>query len=308
METEELTPPPAQPNRTRWQRLRKRLGRAVLLYAAVPYIAVIIIFALFQRQLMYRPTAAKDLSTVAIGKNADFGEDVELATADGHTIRGWLVKASASSQPAIDKHPLLIYFPGNSLNRHERISDLQEVASRGFDVLIFDYRGFGDSTGSPGESALSADALLVWQFACETLGYNQNQITVFGESIGGAVALSMWSKTNPNPPQPAALILSSTFASMSQTVRDHYPMFPFHFLLLDRWPSVERIGEVESRIIIFHGTDDQMVPVAQSHALVNAARNATLIEIPGGTHNDIPTAQLRKELNALKQGFASESN
>lgn len=270
-----------------------------MLYVFVPYLTVTIIFAALQRHLMYKPTVANNLSIEAVVHDSDFGIDVELTTTDGNRLRGWLVKGGDDHRSDHGKHPLLIYFPGNSLNRLERIRDLREVASRGFDVLIFDYRGFGDSTGSPTESALSNDALLVWQYARETLGYDERRITVFGESIGGAVALSMWSKTNPKPPQPAALILNSTFASMPQTVGWHYPLFPFQFLLLDRWPSIERIGRVQARIIVFHGTDDKMVPVAHGRELALASSHARFIEISGATHNDIPMLQLRNELDSI---------
>ncbi|MFK7821270.1 MAG: alpha/beta hydrolase, partial [Planctomycetaceae bacterium] len=206
----------ASPKKSRT--LRQKFRRGFLLYALVPYLSVIVIFAVLQRRLMYRQTVAASLAIDDVGLSAEFGVDVELSTPDGNTIRGWLV-SGRDEQTLVDvKRPLVLYFPGHSLNRSERASDLQEVARRGFDVLIFDYRGFGDSTGSPTESAITADALLAWQYVIGTLGYEQSRVVIFGESLGGAVALSLWSDENPTPPQPAALILNSTFASMSQVV------------------------------------------------------------------------------------------
>lgn len=304
MDTEE--PNPASSRRTR--SLRQRVGRASVLYILVPYFAVTIIFAVFQRRLMYQPTVADRLSITDSGLGADFGIDVELTTADGYTLRGWLINGRSLHEQDRGNAPLVLYFPGNSLNRSERINELREVAARGFDVLIFDYRGFGDSTGSPTESTLSADAMLVWQYARNTLGYDERRIVVFGESIGGAVALSMWSTTNSRPPQPATLILNSTFSSMPQTVEWHYPLFPFRFLLLDRWPSIERIGRVHAPIIVFHGTDDKIVPVAHAHALADASSTARLIEIPGGAHNEIPMLQLRTELDGIMATLQKSDN
>jgi pimeloyl-ACP methyl ester carboxylesterase len=256
METESPQPTLSKQPRS----MRQRVRRAIVLYILLPYFGVTIIFAVLQRRLMYQPTVAESLSITDLGLDGDFGIDVELTTADGNTICGWLISGTGQQQQDRSKAALVLYFPGNSLNRYERIADLRAVAARGFDVLILDYRGFGDSTGSPTESALSADALLVWQYARENLGYDERRIVVFGESIGGAVALSMWSETNASPPQPAALILNSTFASMPQTVGWHYPLFPFQFLLLDRWPSIERIGRVQAPIIVFHGTDVKWFP------------------------------------------------
>lgn len=278
-----------------WQ----RVCRGFLLYAVVPYVAIVVIFVVFQRRLMYQPTVAGRLRIADIGADDASGMDTELKTADGNTLRGWLLYGNGRHGTHDEKTPLVLYFPGNSLNRKERINDLREIASRGCDVLIFDYRGFGDSTGSPTESGLSADALLVWNYARNELGYDERRIVVFGESIGGAVALSLWSRENKNPPRPAAVLLNSTFASMPQTVVLHYPLFPFQFLLLDCWPSIERIPRVDSPVIVFHGAEDRIVPVAQGRALAQAARHARFIETPDATHNEIPMMRLREELDAI---------
>lgn len=249
---------------------------------------------------MYRPTSAKSLSTDAVGLDADFARDVELVTEDGHTIRGWLVKAQGQERKRNEANPVVLYFPGNSLNRRERISGLREFAAQGFDVLIFDYRGFGDSTGSPTEAALSADAEAIWDYAREDLACEQDRIIVFGESLGGAVALSLWDDVTGGAKRPATVILNSTFVSMPRTVRSLYPMFPFDWLLLDHWPSIERIGNIPSPVIVFHGTDDEMIPVAHGRQLAAAGATARFVEVPGGAHNDLPTMLLRNELKVIR--------
>lgn len=278
----------------------KRILRAILLYVVVPYVAVTLIMATLQRRLMYQPTVADSLSISDVGLNDEFGLDVELTTDDGSRLRGWLLKSRADVPQDDGAAALVLYFPGNAGNRSKRIDDLREFTACGFDVLIVDYRGYGDSTGSPSEAALSADALLVWHYARETLDYDENRIVVFGESLGGGVALSMWSESDASPPQPACVVLNSTFASMTQTVTWQYPMFPFRYLLLDHWPSIERIGRVQVPIVVFHGTDDQMIPIDHARALAAASQQARFIENPGGGHNEIPMMKLRKELDALR--------
>jgi fermentation-respiration switch protein FrsA (DUF1100 family) len=296
---------PAIPGQPRtWQR---RIARAIILYAVTPYLMVIAIFTVFQRQLMYRPTVASSLSVAAVGRPADFAIDVELTSADNTRLRGWLVHSADRQPDDGGQSSLVLYFPGNSLNRLDRIQDLCEVASRGFDVLVFDYRGFGDSEGSPSESRLSADSLLIWKYACEDLGYDESRIIIFGESLGGAVALSLWSEANSRPPQPAALILSSTFASMQQTVAWHYPFFPFQWLLLDRWPSSDRIGRVQSPIIVFHGTADDMIPIEQGQKLAQASSRSEFISIPGGGHNEVPVSLLCAKLELLHAALSTSA-
>lgn len=295
METDEQ--PPVSLKRPRL--LRRQACRWFLLYAVVPYAVVVVVFAVCQRRLMYQPTVTDRLRVADVDADGAFGKDAEIQTADGNTLRGWLLYGNGRQGRRVEQSPLVLYFPGNSLNRQERISDLREIASRGFDVLIFDYRGFGDSTGSPTEADLTTDALLVWNFARNELGYEERRIVVFGESLGGAVALSLWSSDRRDPPQPAAVILNSTFASMPQTVAWHYPLFPFQFLLLDRWPSIERITRVQTPVIVFHGADDAIVPVSQGRALAQGAPNARFVEVSGATHNEIPMMRLRQELDAI---------
>ncbi len=276
-----------------------------MLYAVVPYAAVTLFFVVLQRRFIYQPTTAENLSVSEVGLDSDTARDVQISTPDGEVLHGWLITASGSDQNSNDQPPLVICFPGNSQNRQHRMADLLETAHHGFDVLIFDYRGFGDSSGSPSEVALTDDARLIWTFAREQLQREQNQIVILGESIGGAVALSLWSDPDGQLPRPAALLLSSTFASIPETVAWHYPALPLRYFVLDRWPSIERIPRVTSPVTIFHGTADEFVPVDQARALADARSGAVFIEIPGGTHNDIPITLLRDTLHNLHQQIQS---
>jgi hypothetical protein len=269
-----------------------------MLYVVVPYLAVTMVFVVLQRKLMYRPTVADDLRADAVALDLRSVRDVRIQTPDGDVLRGWLLKAAERNGE--QTAPLVVYFPGNSLNRYERVDDLREIAAGGYDVLIFDYRGFGDSSGSPTEQKLTSDAQLIWSYAREELGYEERRIVVFGESLGGAVALSLWSAKVANPPQPAAVILNATFVSMPRTVAWHYPLFPFQYLLLDRWPSDVRIPRVSVPMIVFHGTADEMIPVAHGQELAQLSRNARFIEIPEAPHNSIPQHRLRTELHRLR--------
>ena len=284
----------------------RRIGRAVLLYAVVPYLTVTAGFALLQRRLLYRPTVAADLRVAAAGLDSGRVRDVELEAGDGVTLRGWHLRASGAVG-RFGAAPLVIAFPGNSLNRDARRDDLRELAGFGFDVLIVDYRGFGDSGGAPSEAALTADARRVWDHALNDLGYEADRIALFGESLGGAVALSLWADGAADPPEPAGVALSSTFASMSETVGGHYPLFPFRFLLLDPWPSAERAAQVGVPVVVFHGTEDAMVPVGQGRALAEALPHGRFVELPGRGHNDVPGARLRAALRSFFPAFEPES-
>ena len=112
--------------------------------------------------------------------------------------------------------------------------------------------------------------------------------------------MSLWSDEVDEFTQPAAVILNSTFTSMPETVAYHYPLFPFRYFIWDRWQSIDRISRIRAPIIIFHGTDDQMIPIAHGRELSQASANSRFIEIKGGSHNEIPIHRLRKELGTIR--------
>ena len=272
-------------SRLRWG----RISRGVLLAGVIPYVGITALMTLFQRQMLYHPVSVPSLQAADLGMDGQGIEDVELTTGDGFTIRGWLLTRGAQQEAS--SRNLVLYFPGNASDRLGRLDDLSSIASCGFDVLIFDYRGYADSEGLPSETALTSDAKQIWEFATQQLQYSQDRIVIYGESLGGGVALSLWS--GPGKHEPRALILKSTFTSMADTVSWHYPIFPFRWLLLDQWPSIERIASVPCETLIFHGTADAVVPFEHGQILADMNEHARLIEMPGGSHNAIPVQERR---------------
>lgn len=301
---------------------RQRLARAILIYVLVPYLSVTLIFTLLQRKLMYRPTTAVSLKVADLGLDSSHIRDVQIRTSDGTILNGWLLLPTSNSpvppsstDPAADStgvnenknenqpdtDQLVIYFPGNAENRFLRRTDLEEIARCGFHLLIFDYRGYGDSSGSPSETAISSDAREIWNFAVNELQFKEDQIVLFGESLGGAVTLSLWSDDSTDFPQPQAVLLSSTFASMPRTVACNYPWFPFQYLVLDEWPSIDRISKVEAPVRIFHGTSDKLIPISEARSLAFASGDPSrLTEIADGEHNEIPMHLLRRDLLRIR--------
>jgi len=283
-----------------------RWRRMLVLYLLVPYLCVTLIFTVFQRRLIYRGARSEPLDVSLASFAGGHSQNVALQVAEDVTIRGWLLRAKShatptDAQPAPSAAPqrrLVIYFAGNAQHRHDRETDLHQFLAAGVDVLACDYRGFGDSQGTPTETNLTHDAAAVWEYAISA-GYQPSQIIVYGESLGGAVALSLWS-TEPFP-QPAAVILNSTFSSMRDVAGTLYPWFPFQYLVFDRWASIDRIGRVTCPVYVFHGTEDQIVPISLGRKLAAAGRLLEFIEIPGGSHNELPAGRLRSLLQQPRQ-------
>jgi uncharacterized protein len=283
--------------RRNWRRV---INRVLVLYAAVPYLAVVVIFAALQRRFLYPATRTERLPAASIDSAGREVVDVEIHAANGVRLHGWHFH-TAESIPGAQR--LIIYFPGNSGCRRDRTHDCRELARLGCDVLIIDYRGYGDSGGAPSETLLSADARRAWLFAMSELNRPPERIILLGESIGGAVAVRLAAEMSVAGTPPGGLVLNSTFASLPQTVAWHYPAFPFQFLLLDRYPSVTRMPLVTCAVLQFHGTADEFVPLEHGRELFAAAPGHSaagvpkqFVEIEGGVHNGIPASEMRSAL------------
>jgi fermentation-respiration switch protein FrsA (DUF1100 family) len=274
-------------------------ARAVWLFAGVPYLVVFLAFALGQRWLLYPTTHTDRLTAVGLTNGEVVVSDITVNANDGLPLHGWHFTTSHRTE----SRPLVLYFPGNSGCRGDRLDDCRELARLGCDVLICDYRGYGDNEGSPNEEALAEDALEVWTYAVNTLHVPPGRIVLLGESLGGAVAVRLAADLTSSGTPAGGLVLNSTFASLSETVAWHYPAFPFQYVLLDRYPSAEQIQNVTCPLLQFHGSDDEMIPSEHGRALFDAAPPASangtpkrFVMVAGGTHNAIPVGELDAEL------------
>jgi fermentation-respiration switch protein FrsA (DUF1100 family) len=272
------------------------------IYVLTPYLVVTLIFAALQRKFLYPASREPDLRVIAAGLDPETVTDVELHAAGGLALHGW----HFSAQPAAatpDERFLVLFFPGNAGNRRDRILDCREFARLHCDVLLFDHRGYGDNGGSPSEDLIAVDARRAWMYALHDASVPPERIVIFGESLGGAVAVRLAAEMSAAGTPPAGLVLNSTFAALPETVRWHYPAFPFQFVLLDRYPSVDRIPHVSCPILQFHGTDDEFVPLAHGRRLFEAAPDQSadgvpkqFVPIEQGTHNALPVSMVEEEL------------
>ncbi len=299
----------SQPDETSLLSWKRSVLRWLILFAFVPYMAILTLFALFQRSLIYYPLQ----SAAIVSKGA---EHVSLVTGDGRVLNGWRYESFAfPERPDDEAPPLLIYFPGNAGNRELRVDDLREFARLGFDVLFFDYRGYGDNPGSPNETAMKADARLVWQFAIDELKTPPVRIFLYGESLGGAVATNLAAELCEKSTPPAALITNATFASLTGTASWHYPYFPIRLLLWDTWPSMSKMPHVTCPVLLFHGTQDDIVPLSQGHKLFATVPDVSstgipkrFVELPHSGHNDIPVSTLKVEIELLMDAISEKPN
>ncbi len=298
-----------------WQPLWRLLKKILIVY-----IVVIILLATLQRKLLYHPSTAPTLPV------ADFpivtelfpeSKDIELTCEDGITIRGWLLQndAAATTDDSKRPRPLVIYFHGNAGDRSSRTSWYQLFAELNVDVLAIDYHGYGDSGGSISETGLELDCVAAWKFATEELNTDPQDIVIVGTSLGGAAAIYLAAKQSEAGTPPAALATVATFSSMVDAGRSHYPWLPVRYVLVDRYPSDQRIGKVTCPLLLLHGDNDRIVRYRFGQKLFDAAPDKSAngtpkrwVNLPGVGHNsilhqagDTLQAELSQLLNAMRK-------
>jgi hypothetical protein len=203
-------------------------------------------------------------------------EDVWFDSADGERLHGWWV---AAAPPKLGQ---VLFCSGNAGSVADRLPYAQLLAAAGFDVLLFDYRGYGRSSGRPSEEGTYADARAAREALLARPDAGAGRLLVAGESLGGAVALKL-AVEHP----PAGVLLQSTFTSVRDVAAVHYGFVP-RSVVPDAYPSVRIVGDLRAPLLVLHGDRDEIVPVEQGRALYEAAPEPRRLRVLAGRgHNDL---------------------
>lgn len=184
---------------------------------------------------------------------------------------------------------LIIFSHGNAGNILNRIPFAVKLANLS-SVLIYDYRGYGKSTGKPTEKGLYADIITVWKYTIKNKLVNDpNNIILYGESLGCSVTAHLGSKLCKNKKyKPKSIIMQSGFSSLKNIALDLFPKFLVIFLY-SKYDSMKYLAKIKGHvpILILHSNDDEMINVKHAHALI-AANNSSTIDFHAleGTHNN----------------------
>lgn len=250
----------------RWMRLVR--------VAALIYGGLIVLLLLLENYLLYPAPKfpAGDWQAPYLGQ-----EEVSFAAADGTPLVGWLVE-----------HPsprgVLLYCHGNGdclgyLGPH--LYDLREKHQ--LTVFAFDYRGYGKSGGSPSEAGILSDGHAAQQWLAARLNMRPDEIVLMGRSLGGGVAVDLAVNNGAR-----GLILQNTPSSIPDAAARIYWFAPVHWLMRNRYDSAAKIGRYQGPVLISHGVDDSLVPLALGRKLFAnvTSEHKRFFEIAGGGHND----------------------
>lgn len=234
----------------------------LLLVAALLYAALSAWIYFRQRDFIYFPQFTRADVPAA---------DLELQV-DGAVLRGWVVNPG--------NRDAVIYFGGNAEAVQAMRTDLQHWFPDRSSYLV-PYRGYGGSDGRPGETALHADALALYDLVRSR--HPDGAITVIGRSLGSGVA-SYLAAHRPV----AKLVLVTPFDSMARLAQTHYSFLPVRWLLRERYDSARHLKNYLGPVLIVRASDDRIVPAARTAALVEALPvQPHVAELAGTDHNTL---------------------
>ena len=251
--------------------MRMLLYLGIVIAIAYAVLAAMVFFV--QPHLVYYPQVGRNLIATPSDEGLTY-ETVRLNTADGERLHGWFV-------PAPDAKGTVLFFHGNAGNISHRIGYLTMFYRLGYNSFILDYRGYGQSSGTPSEQGTYRDATAAWEYITGEKGIVPSSVVLFGESLGGAVA--SWLAVQESP---GLLVLASAFTSVPDMGAKLYPYLPVRLLSRFEYNTLDHLKDVTCPVFVAHSREDEIVPFEHGQALYEAAPSPKqFLELQGG-HND----------------------
>lgn len=184
---------------------------------------------------------------------------------------------------------VVLYFHGNKKNISWYAKAAPEFTSRGYEVWMMDYPGFGKSTGAFTEQQLYNWALVFYKLAQGH--YSKDSIIIYGKSMGTGIAAQLATKRDCK-----ALILESPYYSFPSIIGSWLPVYPLNKMIHFKLPTGQYLQEITNPVVIFHGEDDNTIPLRNAKQLKPFLKPADeFITIEDGHHNDLPGFPMYKQ-------------
>lgn len=244
----------------------------------VLYIITVLFIYFRQSAYMYEPD--RDVHATPREINIDY-DDVRIKTDDGEVIAGWYIPAfepgKISDDPLAGSTALICH--GNAGNLSDRLDMIMIFHKLNMDVFIFDYRGYGNSTGKPSESGTYTDALAAWNYLIGAKGLESESILVYGRSLGGAVATWLAAEV-----KASALVLEATFTSAVDMAKERFPIFPAEKFCRYKYPSIKVLENIRCPVVVAHCKEDRVIPYKYGRRLFEVANKPKLFIELDATH------------------------
>lgn len=246
----------------------------ILLVMVLSYCFLLVFLYFYQNRMLFLPNLpSRTVDQVPSGVGLAY-ESVDLVTSDNIHLDAWFI-------PASRERGVILFCHGNAGNISHRLDTLLLFHKLGFSTLIFDYRGYGRSQGSPSEAGTYLDVEAAWDYLTQERSVAPSRIIMFGRSLGGAVAVHQSVLHSPG-----ALIVESSFISVPDLAAELYPFLPARWLSRLDYNIQQQLPEVSCPVLVVHSRDDEIIPFRHCKTLYAAANEPKqFLELRGG-HND----------------------
>lgn len=252
--------------------LFKKWGLIPLLLLLVPMYGLLIFLAVVgQKVLIFCPV--REMEATPADSQLPY-EAVHLNTPDGEALHAWFI-------PGDQNQPVVLFCHGNNSNisSPSHLKLLELLHSLGLSTIIFDYRGFGRSTGSPDQAGTYRDAEAVWKHLVQSRRYAGRDIIIWGKSLGGGPASYLASQHQ----NCRALVLEATFTSVPDVARRMFPFLPVTWIIRHEYPVHRHVVKVDSPVLVMHSPADETIPCRLGRRVFEAAREPKkFIQLSGG--------------------------
>ena len=235
-------------------------------------------------RLFYQPTPGRTHPPPQLRDT----ESVWFEAGDGVRLHGWFIRAEGAQPSA----PTILHVHGNAGNIESHVGFTEYLPPAGFNLFIFDYRGYGQSKGSAHRrGSLIADSHAALDTLLGRPDIDTSRIALYGQSLGGSIALNLLA----DRPEIRAAVIESAFASWRDIAANAIggdspgPLSRMlaRLLIKDTHRPIDALRGVDVPVLILHGSADTIIPVSHGRRLAQAGPHAELIELAGGEHNTL---------------------
>jgi uncharacterized protein len=294
-----LLKPPRKPERPR-RPLRTFLRRAAEVVLILLALIMIAAMSGCCNRLFYLPDSREYSTPLEFGLQYDA---VEFQSRDGTKLTGWFIHTVGEAKGTV------VHCHGNAQNMTSHWQFVKFLPADGFNLFVFDYRGYGRSEGSPSRKGTIEDARAAVDHVMARKGVDPARVAIFGQSIGGAIATVVAAED----PRIRGAIIDSAFSSYRDEAAHAMRQNPITWLFA--WPlsrvligssfdPVDYVGKIAPRPVLFiHGVNDQVAPSKMSQTLMTAAgQPKELWLVPEARHTEafyLQEKEYRRRIKAL---------
>lgn len=244
----------------------------ILTIIVLLYLLLVVLFYVFQERLLFRPRVLKD--NYQYHFNTYF-EELFISMPDGGRINALHFRAPVPQG-------VVLYFHGNAGNLARWGRYYTDFVSRGYDLFVYDYRGFGKSTGAFGADTFYEDAMHIYEKLLKQ--YPPEQIVLYGRSLGTGIASTLATKVAAR-----CVVLETPYDTLYHAIRVRFPLLWLPLPLRYPFQNIENMTAIKCPVFIFHGTKDELIRLRSARKLKRLVRgNGKFYIIKGGYHKNLP--------------------